>query len=920
MSFFGFEHDDLEDERKKFLDGNLREEEDIAVYNWGQDDFDGLGNALQEGNDELNDETFGGNDPVGKDFDFVNSTKALQSDEWPSKFENNNQQHGHETQPQVSSSAASQQARHTANTLDSVWDNKSPFSVLPRSGGGHARSVGTAKGSSVGLGTSRFSPFGSPAITQQSPTLSHQKPVQTSSNYATTGMRTLQEIEAEMIANARQQARMQQVPAQQQRPPRMRSQSPSAVRHEQHLNNIAYQQQILEQQERLRMEELERQLREQRLAQELQARDLQSYLQQEQMSVPSRMVHSRQSSGIYEQQQQQLAHQRLRSHSPAILGMAEQPLLYSQQQQQQQGSLYAQNVQNLQMQQRILSQLAQEQFSQGMAEMNPEEHEALRQEAIKKIMEAERMEGKRRRKAAKIAHMSRYNDLMTQSDKDFITRIQVSQLVTSDPYAEDFYAQVYGSLLRSRMGMNGQDELVLKFGSGEGVGLGLGQRTAGRRPNAMQRMEQQVERIVSNARQREKEKGLHAIHSLQGALGKTAGRSYKAAPRQLLQVETGKESTSPTLSHAHAHISKEDAKEKAAGAAKEAARRGREALGITSADSDGVVAKDPLSHREALFILEGLFDTLLQVEQLRREQPPPEDPEAFMKWEAVYKSLVQELWDGLRVMVPLETSVPHPFVSLITPAKGKRLIPRLSRHLDAKQMRTILTLLVACFSQLDVVIDAPILDSIEESPTRKDVDRQTQVFLASVVQSIMHITQAAELRLISGLLGLFMDRCDVGFVAQTTPGLSLLTLFLSRVAVIKEGILANSIDSSEYPSTEDSISWQNCYNHLFHILTPHFLLLFPSTRIATSHPGRDLADLHIDGLDLPVWQFFAALALQASNEQQQILVATLRDKLIDNLVRASKGWVADESDRRAKIANVNIFLHALGLDSSQINL
>jgi hypothetical protein len=30
-----------------------------------------------------------------------------------------------------------------------------------------------------------------------------------------------------------------------------------------------------------------------------------------------------------------------------------------------------------------------------------------------------------------------------------------------------------------------------------------------------------------------------ALHSLQGALGKTSGRSYKAAPRQLLQVVTG---------------------------------------------------------------------------------------------------------------------------------------------------------------------------------------------------------------------------------------------------------------------------------------------------------------------------------------------------------------------------------------------
>lgn len=104
---------------------------------------------------------------------------------------------------------------------------------------------------------------------------------------------------------------------------------------------------------------------------------------------------------------------------------------------------------------------------------------------------------------------ARYNDLMTQSDKDFITRIQVSQLVTQDPYAEDFYAQVYGAILRSRLGLQSQDERVLKFGSGGGVGLGLAQKGGNRRPSAMQRMEQQVERIVSNARRREEEKGLH---------------------------------------------------------------------------------------------------------------------------------------------------------------------------------------------------------------------------------------------------------------------------------------------------------------------------------------------------------------------------------------------------------------------------
>lgn len=104
---------------------------------------------------------------------------------------------------------------------------------------------------------------------------------------------------------------------------------------------------------------------------------------------------------------------------------------------------------------------------------------------------------------------ARYNDLMTQSDKDFITRIQVSQLVTLDPYADDFYAQVYGAIRRSRTGIQSQDERVLKFTSGGGVGLGLAQKGGNRRPNAMLRMEQQVERIVSNARKREEEKGLH---------------------------------------------------------------------------------------------------------------------------------------------------------------------------------------------------------------------------------------------------------------------------------------------------------------------------------------------------------------------------------------------------------------------------
>lgn len=112
-------------------------------------------------------------------------------------------------------------------------------------------------------------------------------------------------------------------------------------------------------------------------------------------------------------------------------------------------------------------------------------------------------------------------------------------------------------------------------------------------------------------------------------------------------------------------------------------------------------------------------------------------------------------------------SDPHPFISLITPIKGKRLIPRVARHLSTQQMLTVLTLLVACFSQLDVVRQAPQLDSLEESRKYNDIENQTQAFLGSVVQSILPVVAKAGLRLVGGLLGLLVERNNIVAVART---------------------------------------------------------------------------------------------------------------------------------------------------------
>jgi len=82
-------------------------------------------------------------------------------------------------------------------------------------------------------------------------------------------------------------------------------------------------------------------------------------------------------------------------------------------------------------------------------------------------------------------------------------------------------------------------------------------------------------------------------------------------------------------------------------------------------------------------------------------------------------------------------------------------------------MLTLLTLLVACFSQLDVVHTAPLLDVAHETQERADAERQTQAFLGSVMQSILPVVSVANLRLVTGLLGLLLDRSDVVVVAQT---------------------------------------------------------------------------------------------------------------------------------------------------------
>lgn len=90
-----------------------------------------------------------------------------------------------------------------------------------------------------------------------------------------------------------------------------------------------------------------------------------------------------------------------------------------------------------------------------------------------------------------------------------------------------------------------------------------------------------------------------------------------------------------------------------------------------------------------------------------------------------------------------------------------------------------------------------------------------------------------------------------------------------------------------------------------------------------------------------MWHFLAALAVSSDMHQQQALVTEVREKVIENVVKAKNVAKAAPTDSEAgsgltaalrgqalsgdevalgKIRNVNTFLHALGLDASQITV
>jgi DNA topoisomerase 2-associated protein PAT1 len=265
--------------------------------------------------------------------------------------------------------------------------------------------------------------------------------------------------------------------------------------------------------------------------------------------------------------------------------------------------------------------------AQQMMSMSPDEREAYLAE-----------EAKRAKRNHKIFLLSKNNGLMTPQDKNFITRIQLQQLLTAtggidnelgseEQIAEDFYYQVYAQIRgppRSGPGQPlNQFAQTYLFQTGSRYGYGRSRHHPKGGDNHVQRMEQQVARAVEAAKARPKNKSL----VVEGSLGKIAFSNSKT-PRPLLNIK------------------RPDSENKMRGPAKPA----------TVAD-----------RKAALRDIESLYSTLMKLEDHERKLPPPpnEDSppdvtEGHMRWRTEMQELNRQLWEASKVM----ESPPTEFVAI----------------------------------------------------------------------------------------------------------------------------------------------------------------------------------------------------------------------------------------------------------------
>ncbi|ORZ29877.1 topoisomerase II-associated protein PAT1 [Catenaria anguillulae PL171] len=598
-----------------------------------------------------------------------------------------------------------------------------------------------------------------------------------------------------------------------------------------------------------------------------------------------------------------------------------------------------------------------------LADMSPEDMAMAMVENSEQQLRAIR----KARREARMRENARFNGIMSQREKDLTARIQIGQLVTADPMVDDYYFQVL-TKTRAAAAKEAADAEAAAAAAGEDAdnagdsslmsrtsadnnnnnnnnngNMGVRQdrrrhqqgnnNTQGNRPLLLRKairegsLQDQIDRIVDHA----KKKTRNTQISLDGALGKISLKTTKNPRQQLNLASPDNPASAPKA----------------------------KTISPTSAAPATPLLHGRAARRLAHKVTEELFDLVLACEALHLSRPTPDSKrtvivtedgdermltmeEELGVWEQELMTALDKLWGRLQ---QFEAGDVHPVVQMLSMSKGKKLWPRLVNMLSTPHVTKVLLDMFGRAQQLDVVRQAsiPALFAAPQlfpglSSSRPSMDAllafvgDVEDFMHYVLPSLVTFISDAPWPMVASSLEAVLDRNDMVRLGSSKVGLALLTMLVSRAEILSQ--------SNQAPG------WPELYLRVFNELQGHYLAFFPVSAMANlpdalsldklpsvlvppvlpppSQGGptaADLLDFYLTD-DAHVWQFLASLAVAATVEQQTMLVTEVRERILANVVAGQvvggEGEVTAADKAERAVYNVNLFLHALGLDASQI--
>ncbi|ORY49921.1 hypothetical protein BCR33DRAFT_713521 [Rhizoclosmatium globosum] len=268
-----------------------------------------------------------------------------------------------------------------------------------------------------------------------------------------------------------------------------------------------------------------------------------------------------------------------------------------------------------------------------------------------------------------------------------------------------------------------------------------------------------------------------------------------------------------------------------------------------------------------------LYSCVLNIEMLKRRQPDPED---FGTEE--------------------DEQLPHPFPYFLSYSKGKRVFPRIIPYLTPDQMFSALTTLFSRAESLDVC----------NMPAGSQ-DEAIDLFISTVIPPLVSFISEVPLQVVNAFMRILLERHNMVWLAKSKAGLAFLALLLSRAEILKQG--GGTQQGLRPPAADDLSLWTELYNFLFASLQGNFAAIFPPAL------ADDTVVKHTTSIHLAVLGRYGCRRHEC--RPPRVLLTEVRDKIFETSRRGNSS--EDPDDIRA-LANVNLFLNALGLgiDASQL--